>query len=69
MEKFNADRKSRAIADQIMAEQARAAKNGITGTPAFIANGVIIKGARQVDYFVKVVNRLLKERGRNNFHK
>ena len=61
MEKFNADRKSKAIADQIKAEQAQAAKNGITGTPAFIVNGVIIKGAQQVNYFVKVVNRLLKE--------
>lgn len=61
LEKFNVDRKSRAIADQIKAEQAMAAKNGITGTPAFIANGVIIKGAQQVNYFVNVVNRLLEE--------
>ena len=61
MEKFNTDRKSLAIADQIKAEQAQAAKNGITGTPAFIANGVIIKGAQPINYFVKVVNRLLKE--------
>lgn len=61
MEKFNTDRKSPEISDQIKAEQAQAAKNGITGTPAFIANGVIIKGAQQVNYFVKVVNRLLEE--------
>ena len=61
VEKFNADRKSQAIVDQIKAEHAQAAKIGITGTPAFIANGVIIKGAQPVNYFVKVVNRLLEE--------
>ena len=61
VDKFNNDRSSDEIAKQIEAEKAHAAKLKLTGTPTFIANGVVIKGAQPLDYFTKVVERLLSE--------
>ena len=60
-DKFNNDRSSDEIAKQIEAEKAHAAMLKLTGTPAFIANGVVIKGAQPLNYFTKVVERLLSE--------
>jgi len=61
-EKFNKDRNSDAISDQIEIEKMDAAERKLTGTPVFIANGVVIRGAKSLDYFVKVVDRLLSEK-------
>ncbi len=61
MEKFNADRNSEAIAEQIEFEQQEAIEKKLKGTPSFVANGVVIRGAQKMDYFVKVVERLLGE--------
>jgi len=61
VDKFNNDRSSDEIAKQIEAEKAHAAMLKLTGTPSFIANGVVIKGAQPLDYFTKVVERLLSE--------
>ncbi|MBW2647395.1 MAG: hypothetical protein JRE23_14725, partial [Deltaproteobacteria bacterium] len=46
---------------QIQSEQAHAAKHKLTGTPAFLVNGVAIKGAYPAEYFAKVIDRLLKD--------
>ncbi|OQX11039.1 MAG: hypothetical protein BWK80_45165 [Desulfobacteraceae bacterium IS3] len=62
MDKFNKDRISEAISDQIELEKMDAAERKLTGTPVFIANGVVIRGAKTLDYFVKVVDRLLSEK-------
>ncbi len=61
VDKFNNDRSSDEIAKQIEAEKAHAAMLKLSGTPSFIANGVVIKGAQPLDYFTKVVERLLSE--------
>jgi len=57
--KFNADRASQGIADQVEGDMARAKDLGVTGTPTFIVNGVVVRGARSTDYFVSIVERLL----------
>ncbi|MDL1983491.1 MAG: thioredoxin domain-containing protein [Deltaproteobacteria bacterium] len=61
MERFEKDRNSKQIATQIQSEQAHAAKHKLTGTPAFLVNGVAIKGAYPAEYFARVIDRLLKD--------
>lgn len=62
IETFNKDRASGEIADQIDAEIAEAEKHKMKGTPSFAANGVVIRGAQSLDYFSKVIDRLLEEK-------
>ncbi len=64
MEKFAKDRNSDDIAVQIEADKEETAKNKLKGTPAFVANGVVIRGAQTLDYFVKVIDRLLAEKNK-----
>lgn len=66
MEKFNSDRNSKEIADQVQADMDQAKKLGLTGTPNFLVNGVKIKGAYPADHFSKVIDRLLKEGGKQD---
>ena len=47
--------------DDLGRAKAHAAMLKLTGTPSFIANGVVIKGAQPLEYFTKVVERLLSE--------
>jgi protein-disulfide isomerase len=61
MERFEKDRNSEQIATQIKSEQAHAAKHKLKGTPAFLVNGVAIKGAYPAEYFARVIDRLLKD--------
>ncbi|MDM8551787.1 thioredoxin domain-containing protein [Desulfobacterales bacterium HSG2] len=62
MKKFDDDRNSPEIADQIESEVAEAKKNKLRGTPTFVANGVVIRGAQKLNYFSKVIDRLLSEK-------
>lgn len=64
IEKFNKDRNSEEIARQIKDEQAQAARHKLTGTPMFIVNGVVVRGAQPLPYFTMVIDRLLSEVGR-----
>ena len=61
IEEFNKDRNSEEIAKQIKDDQAQAAKNKLTGTPMFIVNGVVVRGAQPLPYFRMVIDRLLSE--------
>ena len=61
MEKFNKDRNSEEIAKQIESEQASASKHKLTGTPSFVLNGVVIRGAQPPKNFVNVIDRLLEK--------
>jgi protein-disulfide isomerase len=61
MTKFNADRQSEVIAQAVAKDMKDAKKLNFTGTPAFIANGVVIRGAKPVDYFAEIIDRLLQE--------
>lgn len=61
LKRFEKDRNSEEIAKQIQSEQAQAAKLKLTGTPAFLVNGVPIRGAYPPEYFAKIIDRLLGE--------
>lgn len=61
MKKFDDDRNSEEIAGQVEADREQAQSNKLTGTPVFVANGVVIRGAQNIGYFSKVVDRLLAE--------
>jgi protein-disulfide isomerase len=61
LKKFNADRQSDTIAQWVAKDVQQAKQLNLTGTPAFIANGVVIKGAKPVDNFAEIINRLLDE--------
>lgn len=58
MEKFNADRNSKEIEDQIKADLAQANSLGFNGTPGFALNGVKILGAYPQEHFEKVIDAL-----------
>jgi len=61
MERFKADRQSDVIAEQVAADQAEAEKLGLTGTPSFILNGAVVRGARPPQFFSRVIQQLLQE--------
>ena len=58
MDKFNADRNSKEIEEQIKADAAQAGSLGFNGTPGFSLNGVKILGAYPLEHFEKVINGL-----------
>lgn len=58
LSKFNADRNSQAIADQIEEDKTQAGKLGFRGTPGFTLNGVKILGAYPIDHFEKIITAL-----------
>lgn len=61
VEQFNRDRQSDEIAKQVESDKAQAAKHNFRSTPMFIANGVVIRGAKQPSHFSMIIERLLKE--------
>ena len=58
MEKFNTDRNSKEIEDQIKKESEQANSLGFNGTPGFALNGVKILGAYPVEHFEKIISAL-----------
>lgn len=56
--KFNADRNSKEIEDEIKADAAQASTLGFNGTPGFTLNGVKILGAYPIDHFEKIITAL-----------
>ncbi len=56
--KFNADRNSKEIEEQIKADAAQANSLGFNGTPGFALNGVKILGAYPIDHFEKIITAL-----------
>lgn len=61
MEKFDKDRNSDEITDQVELEKAEAESHKLRGTPSFLVNGIVIRGAQNLGYFSKVIDRLLSE--------
>ncbi len=61
LDRFNLDRTSEAISQQISADSQRAKELKFTGTPMFMINGVVVQGAKPISYFSQVIDRLLKE--------
>lgn len=60
MEKFKKDMKSKQIDKEVQADIKTAKKFGINVTPVFVINGVIVKGAKPLPFFKKIVDTLLK---------
>ncbi len=58
MNRFNADRNSKEIEDQVKADAAQASSLGFNGTPGFTLNGVKILGAYPIDHFEKIISAL-----------
>ena len=58
--KFNTDRNSKELKDEILQEQAQAVKNNATGTPAFFINGKKLSGAKPLNYFKTAIENELK---------
>lgn len=62
LEQFDVDRHSKEVANQVLAEAARAQELNLKATPSFIINGVLVQGARPLEYFSKIIDRLLQEK-------
>ena len=58
IEKFNTDRNSKEIEDQVKADADQASKLGFNGTPGFALNGVKILGAYPQEHFEKIIAAL-----------
>jgi protein-disulfide isomerase len=61
MAKWEKDRTSTEVEQAIKDDEKQAQSADIRGTPGFILNGVVVRGAQPVELFNKVVDRLLKE--------
>lgn len=62
MAQFDADRQSDTIAGQVETDLAQAKIHKFGGTPMFLVNGVVVRGAQSNEYFTKVIDRLLAEK-------
>lgn len=60
LERFNSDRNSEAAKAAVEADVKQAMEIGITGTPSFVFNGVLLQGALPLEDFEGVID-LLKE--------
>jgi protein-disulfide isomerase len=60
--KFKADMESEKVKNQVKDDMKVAQDNGISGTPGFAVNGVLVKGAYPIDHFKMIVDRWLKEK-------
>jgi len=61
IDRFNTDRNSKMVEDQLNADITEANKHGFRGTPTFVINGVVITGARSQSYFDNIINQLLEK--------
>jgi protein-disulfide isomerase len=61
MKKLEEDVKGKAVADKIEADIQEAKTFGFSGTPAFLLNGIPLKGAYPIEAFEEIIKRLEKE--------
>ncbi|MBL7686366.1 MAG: thioredoxin domain-containing protein [Deltaproteobacteria bacterium] len=59
--KFNECLDSDKFLSQVMSDQQEGAKIGVSGTPAFFINGMILTGAQPVEAFKKVIDQELRD--------
>jgi protein-disulfide isomerase len=62
MTKFKADMASEELKNSIKADMKQAEELGISGTPGFVVNGVMVKGAYPYEHFAKIIDRQLAEK-------
>jgi protein-disulfide isomerase len=60
MNKLKIDVSSESVKNKIGSDVAEAAKFGMQGTPGFLLNGIPVRGAYPVDYFVNLIDELQK---------
>ncbi|MGB2863403.1 MAG: thioredoxin domain-containing protein [Sedimentisphaerales bacterium] len=61
IDRFNTDRNSKTVEDQLNADIAEANKHSLHGTPTFVMNGVVVTGTRSQSYFNNIMKRLLEQ--------
>lgn len=61
MAKLKKDLNSDAVSARIEQDQKEAGKFGMQGTPGFLLNGIPVRGAYPVEYFVNLVDELQKK--------
>ena len=61
IKKFEEDQKKESFGKIIADDMAVAQKIGARGTPTFVINGVIVRGAQPLQHFEKVVQKLLSD--------
>ena len=61
MDKFKADMAHPVLSKQVDDDAKEANKIGITGTPGFVVNGVLVKGAYPLSHFQSIIDRQLKQ--------
>jgi protein-disulfide isomerase len=61
MKKLDKDLKDESLLKRIEADMEEAKKFGISGTPAFIINGVSLRGAYPEEHFKEIIDRHLKK--------
>ena len=66
VDKFITDMKSEKVQKQIEEDTKLASQNGITGTPGFFINGVLLKGAQPLPAFQRVIDRWLEKEKANS---
>ncbi len=62
-QQFRADMRSRAVGDAIAKDFAEGQAIGVTGTPAFVINGVPVIGAQPTEVFEKTIEQAAAEAG------
>ena len=59
VDQFKKDLTSQELADQIAKDEKIAESLGIQGTPGFVVNGVMVRGAYPFAHFKKIIDRWL----------
>lgn len=59
-----ADAKSKAVRDAVDADMAEAAKLGVQGTPYFLVNNLVVRGALSPELFSEAINMALQATGK-----
>ena len=62
VDQFKKDLADESLAKQVADDEAGARKLGITGTPGFVVNGVLLEGAQPLPAFKKVIDRWLAKK-------
>jgi protein-disulfide isomerase len=60
---FQACVEERRFRDAVQADLTEGRQAGVTGTPAFFVNGILMKGARPLDDFVAAIEKELRQAG------
>lgn len=60
MKTFNQCVNDASVRKEVEADIAEGEKYGVSGTPAFFINGIMVEGAQPIEVFTKVIDQELK---------